>query len=350
MGRVTTYGYDARHRIIIVDYSGTTPNPDVSYMYDLNDNPTAVTNYATNPVTTVAYVYDGIDRATSETDTIAGASYGIGYSYDSAGRLTKLVYPDNSAITYLYNGVGRTSQVKDASATYASFAYSADDLTNNATFGNGVVESYAYNGRGWPTSIKATYGQTTYLNLGYGYDYSGNVVMMGSATFSYDRLDRLLTASGGFGSQSYTYDAIGNRLQLDQNATTVVLRPNGAGSTPQWTPVGCTPNWQCVDEATSDGETTRVESSTIGNVDMYAIQDIAPNGGTVVSVTISAVARADNTGCIHDPTCGGGEIKLRANGYSGSSRSLPSQYRSLSDTWTTNPATGQAWTFAEVNA
>src|SRR5205823_1781537 len=226
----------------------------------------------------------------------------------------KLVYPDNSAITYLYNGVGRTSQVKDASATYASFAYSADDLTNNATFGNGVVESYAYNGRGWPTSIKATYGQTTYLNLGYGYDYSGNVVMMGSATFSYDRLDRLLTASGGFGSQSYTYDAIGNRLQLDQNATTVVLRPNGAGSTTQWTPVGCTPNWQCVDEATSDGETTRVESSTIGNVDMYAIQDIAPNGGTVVSVTISAVARADNTGCIHDPTCGGGEIKLRANG------------------------------------
>ncbi len=350
-GQVTTYGYDARYRMITVDYSSTTPNPDVGYVYDLNDNPTTVTNYATNPATTVAYVYDGIDRATNETDTIAGASYGVGYSYDSAGRLTKLVYPDNSAITYLYDSLGRTSQVMDASATYASFAYAADDLMNNVTFGNGVVQSYAYNGRGWPTSIKATYGQTTYLNLGYAYDNSGNVLTMGSATFTYDKLDRLLTGSGGFGSQSYTYDAIGNRLQLDRNTTTVVLRPNGAGSTTQWTPVGCTQNWQCVSEATSDGDTTRVETSTVGNVDAYAFQDLTQTSGTVVSVTVTAVARFyAGKSCRFFPELCGGHLSLQVNGYSGSAQALSGGYQAISQTWTTNPATGQAWTIGQVNA
>jgi RHS repeat-associated protein len=342
--QVTTYGYDARYRFTSIDYTGTAN--DVSYVYDLSDNPTSITN----PSSTIGYVYDGLDRATNETDTIAGATYGVGYSYDPAGRLTRLVYPDNTAVSYLYDSVGRTSQVKDASATYGSFAYSADDLTNNVTFGNGIVHSYAYNGRGWPTSIKATYGQTTYLSLGYAYDNSGNVLTMGSATFTYDKLDRLITASGGFGSQSYSYDAIGNRLQLDRNTTTAVLRPNSAGSSSQWTPVGCTQNWQCVDETTSDGDTTRVESSTLGAVDGYALQDLTQTSGTILSVSVTAVARFYALHCNIDPTLCYGSIKLQVNGYSGTTRSLISSYQSIGETWTTNPATGQPWTISQVNA
>jgi len=242
-GQVTTYTYEpnARYRLTSIDYGSTTPNPDIGYAYDLNDNPTTITNYATNPATTVAYVYDGIDRATNETDTISGRSYSVGYAYDPAGRLTQLTYPDNAAISYVYDSVGRTSQVKDASATYGSFAYSADDLTNNVTFGNGIVQSYAFNGRGWPTSIKAAYGQSTYLDIGYTYDNSGNVLTMGPASFTYDKLDRLVTARGGFGSHTYSYDALGNRLQLDNQ---FILRPSGPGSSAQWTPVGsCSANW-----------------------------------------------------------------------------------------------------------
>ena len=344
-GQVTTYGYDARYRLTSIDNPGTSW--DVSYLYDLSDNPTSVSN----PSSSVTYMYDGLSRATNETDTIAGASYGVGYVYDPAGRLTRLVYPDNSAVSYLYDSVGRTSQVKDASTTYGSLAYSADDLTNNITFGNGIVQSYAYNGRGWPTSIKATYGQTTYLNLGYAYDNSGNVLTMGSASFTYDKLDRLLTASGAFGSQSYTYDAVGNRLQLDRNTTSVVLRPNGAGSSAQWTPVGCTQNWQCVNEAASDGDTTRVETSTVGNVDAYAFQDLTQTSGTVVSVTVTAVARFyAGASCRWFPDLCGGLLSLQVNGYSGTTQPLSAVYQAISNTWTTNPATGQAWTISQVNA
>ncbi len=354
-GQTTTYGYDARYRLTSIDYGSTTPNPDVGYGYDPNDNPTTVTNYATNPATTVAYVYDGFDRATSETDTISGRSYAVGYAYDPAGRLTRLTYPDNTGISYVYDGVGRTSQVKDAS-TYGSFAYTADDLTNTVSFGNGINQSYSYNGRGWPTSIKATYGGSTYLDLAYNsYDPSGNILSIGGTTqsaqsFTYDKLDRLITASGGFGSQAFAYDAQGNRVRLDQNTTTAVLRPNGAGSSAQWTPVGCSSNWQCVSEATSDGDTTHVESATIGNVDGYAFQDLTPTSRTIVSVSVNAVARWTGGGCRIDPGACGGSIKLNVNGFSGSTKNLAGAYGTVSDVWTTNPATGQSWTVAQVNA
>lgn len=346
--QVTTYGYDARNRMTSIDYSSTGANPDVSYAYDLSNNPTSVSSLPGGP--TIGYAYDGLGHATNETDTISGKAYAVGYSYDPAGRLTRLTYPDNAAISYLYDSVGRTSQVKDASVTYASFAYSADDLTNYAVLGNQVNQSYAYNGRAWPTSIKATYQATTYMNLGYGYDNSGNVLTMGSASSTYDKLDRLLSAAGGYGSQSFAYDAVGNRLQLDRNTTTAVLRPNGAGSSTQWTPSGCAQNWLCVSETTSDGDTTRVQSSTPGNVDQYALQDLTQTLGTVVSVTVTAVARYYAVGCQFDPTLCYGDIKLNVNGYSGGTKALGGGYQTFSDTWTTNPATGQPWTIAQVNA
>jgi RHS repeat-associated protein len=349
-GQLTTNGYDVRYRLTTIDYGGTTPNPDVGYAYDLNDNPTTVTNYAANPATTVAYVYDGMDRATTETDTISGATYGVGYAYDPAGRLTQLTYPDNTAVSYLYDSLGRTSKVKDASTTYGSFAYSADDLTNNVTLGNGITQTYGYNGRGWPTSIKATYGQTTYLDLGYAYDNSGNVLTMGQATDTYDKLDRLITASGGFGTQAFTYDAVGNRLRLDGNMTTVILRPNGAGSSTQWSPTGCTQNWDCVDDATSDGEATRVESGVPGTVDAYNVQDLGQTSKTITSVTVTAVARHHSVACNIEPQSCYAVIALQVNGYSGSSQGLTPVYQSYSQTWTTNPATGQPWTVSEVNA
>jgi RHS repeat-associated protein len=344
-GLVITYGYDSRYRLTSIDYPGTSW--DVSYGYDLSNNPTTVSS----PSSSVTSVYDGLGRATNETDTIAGASYGVGYAYDPAGRLTRLVYPDNTAVSYLYDGVGRTSQVKDASTTYGSFAYSADDLTNNVTFGNGIVQSYAYNGRGWPTSIKATYGASTFLDLGYTYDNSGNVLAMGSSSFTYDKLDRLKTATGGFGYQAYAYDALGNRLQMDLSVSPgdFILRPTGPGSTSQWSRVGCTANWDCVDEATPDGDATRVSTTANGATDLYAIQDLG-GSGTVNSVTVHAVA-AGSQSCEPPPLSCFAGLNLLVNGYASAKRTVDDfAYADVSATWTTNPATGQAWTVAEVNA
>jgi RHS repeat-associated protein len=124
----------------------------------------------------------------------------------------------------------------------------------------------------------------------------------------------------------------------------------GAGSSTQWSPTGCTQNWDCVDDATSDGEATRVESGVPGTLDAYALQDLVQTSKTIASVTVTAVARHYSVACNIEPQTCYAVIALQVNGYSGNSQGLTPVYQSYSQTWTTNPATGQPWTVSEVNA
>jgi len=217
---VTTYHYDNRYRLVGIDHS-TDGSWDVSYSYDANDNPWTTTTM-TGVTTTIAY--DGLDRVDMETTSVGGSSYPVDYNYDPAGRVTRLTYPDGYAVDYTYDAVGRTREAKSGATTFATFTYNADDLIKDVTFGNQVVQSFSYNGRGWPTSILASYGATPYLDLTNGYDASGNILSVGGTTqaahsFTYDKLDRLATALGGYGSQTNVYDALGNRKRPDSGAT-----------------------------------------------------------------------------------------------------------------------------------
>jgi len=359
-GQVTSNDYDARGRLWHVDYSTTPANPDLTYSYDADDRMTSITS----PFTTVpnAYVsYDALGRPFDESvwfDKNPGTAYRATYTYDAAGRLTYLTYPDNSVVAYGYDALGRTGRVNDTATTFATFSYYADGLTKDVALGNGITESYAYNGRGWPTSIRATAGATTYLDLGYTYDDSGNVLTMGSASSAYDKLDRLKSASGGFGTQDYTYDALGNRLSLSVS----VLRPNGAGSSAQWTRVGsCSANWQCVDEPTSDGSASYVATGTNGYQDLYGLQDLSTSG-PIESVTVSALASGqDDVPDCEFPPCpivrAKVQLLLRTGGtvYAGTAKivgfgATPDSPVLVESTWTTNPRTGQAWTLSDVNA
>ncbi len=172
--------------------------------------------------------------------------------------------------------------------------------------------------------------------------------------YTYDKLDRLSTSSGGFGSHAYTYDAIGDRKKLHYGGGgfngQVILRPNGPGSTTQWTKNGGGgANWDRVDEALTDGDATYVSASTNGNTDLYPLFDTSETG-QVNSVTVTAVARGVwSSSC--DPNCYA-VLKLRVNGYASPVRYRGdfTAYAAASYTWTTNPATGQPWTIAEVNA
>lgn len=72
--------------------------------------------------------------------------------------------------------------------------------------------------------------------------------------------------------------------------TTETLRPNAVGDNSQNTPTGDTPGWKCVDEASSDSDTTYVCSSDFdanAYLDLYNLVDSAiPVGSTINSVTV----------------------------------------------------------------
>jgi len=73
------------------------------------------------------------------------------------------------------------------------------------------------------------------------------------------------------------------------------LRPNASGDLTTLNPVGDSPNYKCVDDVSSDGDTTYVATTTAqpGNSDLYNIEDTAiPAGSTINSVTVYAVCRS----------------------------------------------------------
>src|SRR5207248_2223315 len=69
------------------------------------------------------------------------------------------------------------------------------------------------------TEIKVVQGQTTILDLTYGYDSVSNVVSIGAESYSSDYLNRLTVATGGWGTIKYGYDGVGNRMWLYQSPT-----------------------------------------------------------------------------------------------------------------------------------
>ena len=71
------------------------------------------------------------------------------------------------------------------------------------------------------TGIGAVNGGTTIQNLTNGFDAAGNITSITDAvsssrsqTVTYDNLNRVHTASGIYGAQTYGYDGVGNRSSL----------------------------------------------------------------------------------------------------------------------------------------
>lgn len=165
-----------------------------------------------------------------------------------------------------------------------------------------------------------------------------------------------------------------------------VLRPNGNGAATQLSDSpSAGSNWEKVDDATPDGDATYVyttNTSTSGRRDLYAIGNLtdtvkpnnpAPsstshttgvwsNNPTVImvwngvsdpgsasanSVTVKAICRTTAT------TPGGSaSVGILPQGGAESwstAETLNTTYSQLSSTYTTNPKTGQPWTYADIN-
>ena len=75
---------------------------------------------------------------------------------------------------------------------------------------------------------------------------------------------------------------------------TTILRPNGPGDFSQWTRTGCSSDWQCVDEVSSDGDSTNVFSTGGDEIGFYDLPtSTIPAGSTIHSVTVLVRARSD---------------------------------------------------------
>jgi RHS repeat-associated protein len=247
-GQTTAFSYNALNELTKIAYHSAT-TPDVAYYYDddgrqlyMTDGTGAAGTYwlaaydllgrpagVTDPNhQTVAYGYDANGNAGLLTSVTYPSGHGLSMTYDLDGRLAALSSPNNTLF-----GSGST-----AGTTSFQYAYDTAGRPAQVSYPNGINVTYGYDTAGRGTSKTATYGSNTVASWTYTFDNDGNPTAVNDSTvggtqkaaYGYDEANRLLSASYWDGtSQTYAYDAAGNRSSQISGNTTTTYSYDAAG-------------------------------------------------------------------------------------------------------------------------
>lgn len=127
-----------------------------------------------------------------------------------------------------------------------------------------------------------------------------------------------------------------------------VIYPDGAGTSAVWTPQGAANNWDCVNEMPPDDATTYVWSPTVGDIDLYTMQDTATTVSGIKGLLMNARVMKDDAtarsyATLVKPSGGAtAEVATRTTPYGA--------FVNQQDVSELNPTTGLAWTKAQVDA
>ncbi|MFH1687609.1 MAG: carboxypeptidase-like regulatory domain-containing protein, partial [bacterium] len=257
-------------------------------------------------------------------------TYAGGVSISSSGGGTAITKKIADATSdYLSNRI--SGNITDASGTIPG-ATNADSINVVISYPNGA------GGTGSKTYHPDAVGRFTLDSLP-----SGQHLLQIVYTPEADTLTRYLTVLPRHRSQvayrmASTFSGGGSTVN-----DTLTLRPNGAGVLTNLTLSGCGANYQCLQEATSDGDASLViRASSSFATDVYALDDPVGATGTIQSVTVFCQARMTQLQ---------GEVQLvvymSGAEYRGATQNLTTSYATYSETWTTDPSGGQ-WTWVDI--
>jgi RHS repeat-associated protein len=200
-GATTNYTYDDLNRLSTITYPDAT---GATFTY------TALSRVETaaNENGTVSFAYNNRGRIESTTDVF---NHVIAYAYDANGNRTSMTVDGSPYADYSYDALNRMTDLSDSSAVVATYAYDATGNPTSRTLLNGVVSTYEYDGLSRLTRLRDDQGATSILDNQYTYTTAQQIreitELSGTKAYQYDLLDRLLSGP----SESYTYDAVGNR-------------------------------------------------------------------------------------------------------------------------------------------
>jgi len=125
---------------------------------------------------------------------------------------------------------------------------------------------------------------------------------------------------------------------------TYALRPDGPGSLTSLTNSGCTENYLCINEPVSDEDgTTIIRASGSLATDLYTMDDPPDTSWTIQSVTVFCRARRTRSQGSVQPT-----IYVAGNQANGPEQDLTDSFAVYQYTWTNDPVSGTAWTWANI--
>lgn len=137
-------------------------------------------------------------------------------------------------------------------------------------------------------------------------------------------------------------------LQSNLSMPSVNITVNGAGASTQLTPIGTTPNWECVNETSNDGDTTYVRNTTASPlIDTYTFDASSITATAyIMSVLISGLCKRVNTGGTRRRV-----IRIGGTNYFSSSQSLTTSYSNgaSNPAFFTNPANSLPWKVSDLS-
>jgi len=230
-----TYSYDSLNRVTSVDYPATTgatgnaPAQTVSYSYDTCGNGKGRLCSFTDRTGTTTYSYDLQGRVLGKAQTVSGITQTIAYRYNPAGQMDEMTMPSGKKVALAYTnnrvvGMSIDGQLIVKTAEYEPFGPIGEWTWGNDTPASPNKHTRYFDLDGRNTKIES--GNTIDPAI-IVYDAASRITALQrltsnavdptkSATYGYDNLDRLTTTTPGAGNsastQSYSYDAIGNRL------------------------------------------------------------------------------------------------------------------------------------------
>jgi RHS repeat-associated protein len=221
------YTYNADGEVMSQSDAGSPDLPTVTltYDYDADGNRTAMDDSLGG---LVSYVYDARDELTNETLSGSGLSaMAVANSYDNAGNMTGQTRYSNltestvvAATSYTYDNAELMTGITDKNSSGSTlvsygYTYNAAELVSQETrsWASGSSTdtlSYGYTNNNQLTSV--THTNTSFTNESFTYDANGNETGTGYTTATGNEQ----TASPGY---SYTYDADGNMITMTQTST-----------------------------------------------------------------------------------------------------------------------------------
>lgn len=232
-GVITHYQYDALNRLVAETYP-SEPLLNKTYEYDGgsgNSAPyslgrlTAVTDFAGR----IDYRYNHAGQLIEQTSTVEGLAHTITYGYNLDGNLQQVCYSASACANYQFDQNGQVSgitwQDSSGSQTLASqLQYLPFGPATQLQYGNGLLLSLTYDQDYQLTHYQLSQSGQAVADLSYQYDPNGNITNITNGvdtsrhqSFSYDKLDRLVTDNGLYGDASYTYDSVGNRTSVSRH-------------------------------------------------------------------------------------------------------------------------------------
>ncbi|MEQ1581470.1 MAG: RHS repeat-associated core domain-containing protein [Steroidobacteraceae bacterium] len=226
---VTTYAYDALNRATSAQFKiGTTVDQTIAYTYDSGTNGAGRLTGASDANHSLTYTYDAQGRVTGKGQTVSGTAKTVSYGYTNA-NLTSMTTPSGQSITYGYTSGRPTSISVNGTTLLSGVLYEPMGPVRQWTWGNSTLAVRSHDQDGRVSQIDSSEFST------YAYDDASRVTTLTNTgnsalswTYGYDVLDRLTSGARTGLSQTWTYDANGNRLT--QGGTTSTTFTNSGTS------------------------------------------------------------------------------------------------------------------------